>query len=35
MSAKQARTAALFTHEGYRYTVVTIANGIQGTEAEL
>jgi len=31
----EARTAALFTHQGYRYTVVTIANGIQGVEAEL
>jgi hypothetical protein len=29
-----ARTA-LFTHEGYRYTVVTIANGVNGVEAEL
>jgi hypothetical protein len=35
MSAEQARTAALCTHEGYRYTVVTIANGGQGVEAEL
>ena len=35
MSAEQARTAALFTHEGYRYTVVTIANGVQGVEGEL
>jgi len=35
MSAEQARTAALFTHEGYRYTVVTIANGVNGLEAEL
>jgi hypothetical protein len=33
MSAEQARTAALFTHEGYRYTVVTIANGVNGVEA--
>ena len=31
----EARTAALLTHEGYRYTVVTIANGIHGTGAEL
>jgi hypothetical protein len=23
----EARTAAMFTHEGYRYTVVMIANG--------
>ena len=27
--------AAMFTHEGYRYTVVTIANGLNGVEAEL
>ena len=33
MSAEQARTA--FTHEGYRFTVVTIANGVNGVEAEL
>ncbi len=33
MSAEQARTA--FTHEGYRSTVVTIANGVNGVEAEL
>jgi hypothetical protein len=31
----EAHTAALFTHEGYRYTVVTIANGVNGAEAEL
>ena len=31
----EARTAAMFTHEGYRYTVVTIANGVSGVEAEL
>jgi hypothetical protein len=35
MSAEQARTAALFTHEGHRYTVVTIVNGVNGVEAEL
>ncbi len=31
----EARTAMLFIHEGYRYTVVTIANGLNGVEAEL
>ncbi len=33
----EARTAAMFTHEGYRYTVVMIANGAlpKTTEAEL
>ena len=33
----EARTAAMFTHEGYRYTVVMIANGLvpKTTEAEL
>lgn len=31
----EARTAALFTHEGYRYTVVTIASGLHGVEAGL
>lgn len=31
----EARTATLFIHEGYRYTVVTIANGLNGVEAEL
>jgi hypothetical protein len=25
----------MFTHEGYRYTVVTIANGVNRVEAEL
>jgi hypothetical protein len=35
MGAAEARTAALFTHEGYRYTVVVIANGVNGVEAEL
>jgi hypothetical protein len=33
MSAEQARTA--FTHESYRSTVVTIANGVNGVEAQL
>jgi hypothetical protein len=31
----EAGTAALFTHEGYRYTVVTIASGLHGVEAGL
>ena len=35
MSAEQARTSALFTHQGYRYTVVMIANGVNGVETEL
>jgi hypothetical protein len=28
-------SAALLTHQGYRYAVVTIANGLNGVEAEL
>lgn len=31
----EARTAALCTYQRYSYTIVTIANGVQGVEAEL
>ena len=31
----QSSAAALFSHQGYCYTIVTIASGLHGVEAEL